>query len=172
MNESNDAAAGQYLRFTLAGESYAFDVLKAREVLFLVKITPLPTSLHFLAGVINLRGSVIPIVDLRKKFDLPTAEPTEDTSIVIVEVELQGEKAVLGALVDSVLGVVKLDSAQIEAPPKVGMRLEANLIHAIARLNDSFVVLLDADQVFSARELWLLGDGLKAEQANVFQENP
>jgi len=164
MNDMATNLSNQYLRFTLAGESYAFDVLKAREVLFLVKITPLPTSLPFLAGVINLRGSVIPVVDLRVKFGLSVAEPTEETSIVIVEVELEGERAVLGALVDSVIGVVKLDASRIEPPPKVGMRLDSSLIRSIARLDESFIVVLDADEVFSARELWQLSDELNSDK--------
>lgn len=152
--ENKSTGTSQYLRFQLAGENYAIDVLKAREVLFLVKITPLPSSLDFLSGVINLRGSVIPIVDLRKKFRLPAVEATDDTSIIIVDVETGGVNAVIGALVDGVKGVMHCEEADLEPPPKFGLQMNAKMVKAIAKKDNQFVVILDTDQVFSDKELW------------------
>jgi purine-binding chemotaxis protein CheW len=159
------AISTQYLRFQLAGESYAFDVLKAREVLFMLKITPLPTSLDFLAGVINLRGSVIPIVDLRKKFHLIESPFTEETAIIIVDVRLLGEEAVMGALVDGVKGVIRCDPSELEPPPRFGMKVKASMIQAIAKHDDQFVMVLDADQVFSEKELWAVQDAPEARSS-------
>jgi len=155
MTDDKTRGSSQYLRFQLAGESYAFDVLKAREVLFLVKITPLPSSLDFLSGVINLRGSVIPIIDLRKKFHLAEEASTADTAIIIVDVSLGGETAVMGALVDGVKGVIRCEDSQLEPPPRFGMKMRSNMVKAIAKHDDQFVVILEADQVFSDKELWL-----------------
>ena len=143
----------QILRFQLAGEEYAFDVLKTREVLSVIKTTPLPSALEFLAGVINLRGSIIPVVDLRKKFGLPAVEDTVDTSIIIVEIEANGEKTVIGAIVDAVKGVLNCEEKDLEAPPKFGMRLNSHLVQAIAKRDGAFIVILDTDKVFSETEL-------------------
>lgn len=146
----------QILRFELAGENYAFDVLKTREVLTVVKITPLPSALTFLSGVINLRGTVIPVVDLRKKFHLPVGDDTVDTSIIIVEISLAGETSVIGAVVDAVRGVAHCEPGDLEAPPKFGMQLNSQLIRAIAKKDGAFIVILDTDRVFSEDELEMI----------------
>lgn len=146
----------QILRFLLAGENYAFDVLKAREVLSLVKITPLPSAMDYLSGVINLRGSVIPVVDLRKKFGVPVSPDSVDTSIIIVEIAAAGETNVIGAIVDSVIGVMRCDEKDLEPPPRFGMKLNTALVQSIAKANGEFIFLLDADKVFSENELWLI----------------
>lgn len=170
MNDLVNNISNQYLRFFLAGENYAFDVLKAREVLFLVKITPLPSSLDFLAGVINLRGSVIPIVDLRKKFQLSQVPDSDDTAIIIVDVLTKGENAVVGALVDGVKGVMRCDPDELEPPPRFGMQMNANMVKAIAKKEGEFVIILDSDQVFSETELWMETGGLP--ENSFVQVNP
>jgi purine-binding chemotaxis protein CheW len=156
MEEIQATAQSQLLRFVLAGQNYAFDVLKAHEVLSMVKITPLPSSMDFLTGVINLRGSVIPVVDLRKKFGLPAVADTADTSIIIVEVQHEGEQTLIGALVDSVRGVFRCEAKDLEPAPRFGMKLNANLVRAIAKKDGDFTVVLDTDKVFSDKELWLV----------------
>lgn len=155
----------QILRFSLADQHYAFDVLKTREVLSLVKITPLPSSLDFLSGVINLRGSVIPVVDLRLKFGLEAVEATVDTSIVILEAQSSGETTVIGAVVDMVKGVSGCDPGELEPPPKFGMPLNSALIQFIAKKDGEFVVVLDSDKVFSENELWNIQAQVGAEAA-------
>jgi purine-binding chemotaxis protein CheW len=158
------ATSRQILRFELAGENYAIDVLNAREVLTIVRITPLPTALPFLSGVINLRGSVIPVVDLRKKFQLPVPPDTAETSIVIVDVESRGENVVIGAIVDTVKGVTHCEASDMEPPPRFGMQLNHNLVKAIAKKDGEFIVILDAARVFSEDELGLIQTHSSGEQ--------
>lgn len=149
----------QILLFDLQGEQYAFDVLHVREVVSMVKVTPLPSSLDFMAGVINLRGSVIPVVDLRRKFQFPPVDATADTSIVLAEIHFQQELVVIGAIVDAVRGVVSCEPQDVETAPKFGMKLNSNLVQAIAKREGIFVIVLDVERVFSEDELWLLQQG-------------
>ena len=165
MLDTNTQGHSQFLRFELDDQFYALDVLKTREVLSSVKITPLPSALDFLSGVINLRGSVIPVVDLRKKFGMAAVAATPDTAIVIVEIVSRGEKAVVGALVDAVKDVILCEATELEQPPRFGMRLNANLIQSISKRNDEFVIILDSDKLFSEEELWLV-------QSDKAPENP
>jgi len=153
MERSQQASLSQILRFELAGEHYAFNVLKTREVLTVVKVTPLPNASSYLLGVVNLRGSVIPVVDLRKKFGLESAEHTADTSIIILEIQTGDDTSVVGAIVDAVKGVVGVESRNVEAPPKFGMRLNSALVESIAKFDSDFVIILNADKVFQEEEL-------------------
>jgi purine-binding chemotaxis protein CheW len=170
MVDTNTLGHSQFLRFELDDQFYALDVLKTREVLSSVKITPLPSALDFLSGVINLRGSVIPVVDLRKKFGMAAVAPTPDTSIVIVEILSRGEKTVVGALVDAVKDVILCEATDLEEPPRFGMRLNANLIQSISKKNDEFVIILDSDKLFSEEELWLVQTNQPSETAG--EEQP
>ena len=120
MSVASITETGQYLTFKLDEEVFALDISKVREVLDFTKITKVPQTPDFMLGVINLRGSVMPVVDMRLKFGLSKTEPTVNTCIIIVEVELNGEITVLGALVDSVQEVMELDPEQIEPPPRIG----------------------------------------------------
>ncbi len=107
----------------------------------------------FMLGVINLRGAVVPIVDLHVKFGMPKAERTVDTCVIIVEVMVDRESTVLGVLADSVREVVDLDREQIEAAPRIGTRLRTEFIAGMGKQNGSFVIILDIDKVFSAGEM-------------------
>jgi purine-binding chemotaxis protein CheW len=158
MDDLAATTQSQYLKFHLAGQNYAFDVLKVHEVLSLVKITPLPSSMDFLSGVINLRGSVIPVVDLRKKFGMPKTEHTVDTSILIVDLIHEGEATMIGALVDAVKGVLRCEKKDLEPPPRFGMKLNTHIVTAIAKKDGDFVVIIDAEKVFSDEELWLIDE--------------
>lgn len=157
----------QYLTFILENELYAFDVIKTKEVLNLVKITPIPMAPSFMIGVINLRGSVVPVIDLREKFSLKPAEYTIDTSIVIVEIAFGNEILTIGVLVDAVKAVVKFDNAQTEPPPKIGMQLNENMIQAIAKLNNNFVMILNTDTVFSKQELGIINNSANSLNSNL-----
>jgi purine-binding chemotaxis protein CheW len=145
----------QYLSFTLAEELFALDIGTVREVLDFTRVTEVPQTPDFMRGVINLRGSVVPVMDLRRKFGLPAAEQTVNTCIIIVEVALDGEKTVLGALADSVQEVLDLEPGQIEPPPRIGMNLNANFIKGMGKRDERFIIILDIDRVFSATELIL-----------------
>jgi len=145
----------QYLTYTLAGEVFALDITKVREVLDFTTVTHVPSMPDFMMGVINLRGSVVPVVDLRAKFHMPREEKTVNTCVIITEVVIDGETAVLGALADSVQEVVDLDRHQIEPAPRIGTKLHTDFIRGMRKHGDRFLILLDIDKVFSADDLIL-----------------
>lgn len=146
----------QYLTFKLDEEVFGVDVAKVREILDLIKITKVPQTPDFMRGVINLRGSVVPVVDMRLKFGLEATESTVNTCIVVVEVELEGENTVLGALVDSVQEVFELEPTEIEPAPRIGTKLKTEFIKGMGKRDDRFIILLNIDKVFSTEELELV----------------
>ena len=146
----------QYLTFILNGELFALDISKVREVLDYTKITKVPQMPEFMLGVINLRGSVVPVIEMRTKFGMERVERTVNTCIVIVEITLEGDNVILGALVDSVQEVFDLEPDQIEPPPKIGMRLKTEFIKGMGKKEEKFIIILDIDRVFSTEELIIL----------------
>ncbi|MEQ8223640.1 MAG: chemotaxis protein CheW [Candidatus Eremiobacterota bacterium] len=143
----------QYLSFTLGGELFALDIAKVREVLDYTRITHVPRMPDFILGVINLRGSVVPVVDMRLKFDMTKMDNTVNTCIIIVEVSLDGETISLGALVDAVQEVFNMEPSQIELPPRIGTKLKTEFIKGMGKKDDQFVIILDIDRIFSMEEL-------------------
>jgi len=146
----------QYLTFTLDGELFALDISKVREVLDYTKVTKVPQMPDFMLGVINLRGSVVPVIDMRTKFGMNKIDRTVNTCIVIVEVTLDNEHVILGTLVDSVQEVFELEPNQIEPPPKIGMRLKTEFIKGMGKKEEKVIIILDIDRVFSTEELIML----------------
>ena len=153
MEENNDVALNQYLTFTLAKEQYAVSVSKVMEVLEYTNITKVPRTLDFMRGVINVRGSVIPVIDLRLKFDMDEAERTIDTSIIVMNVDVGDESVTLGTLADSVQEVISLDPSSIEPAPQIGTKINTRFISGIGKQNDRFIIILDIDAVFSDQEI-------------------
>ncbi len=145
--------ATQHLTFKLDGEEFAVDISKVREVLEYTTVTKVPQTPDFMKGVINLRGHVVPVVDLRLKFGMLEAEKTVNTCIIIVEVSVEGESTVLGALADSVQEVFDFEADQIEPAPKIGTRLNTEFIQGMGKRDDQFIMILDIDKVFSSDEL-------------------
>lgn len=143
----------QYLTFKLGNEIFATDVAKVREVLDLTTITAIPRTPEFMSGVINLRGSVVPVVDLRLCFDMTKTESTRNTCIVVVEVMLENEPVVIGALADSVEEVIDLEPEQIEPAPKIGTHIRTDFIKGMGKRDTQFIMILDIDRVFAAEEL-------------------
>jgi len=143
----------QYLTFKLDNEIYAMDITTVREVLDIIQITKVPRMPDFMCGVINLRGSVVPVVDLRLKFGLDPAESLKRACIVIIEVVLDGEQTVLGILVDSVQEVISLEPEQIDPPPRIGTRLKTEFIKGMGKKDSEFIIILETIKVFSAEEL-------------------
>jgi len=139
----------QYLTFTLDNESFATEITQVREVLEFCRITKVPRTPDYMRGVINLRGSVVPVVDLRCQFGMEEIEPTVNTCIVIVEVRIDNQLTVLGALADSVKEVLELRRDQLEPAPRLGTRINAEFIRAIGKHNDEFVMILDMNRIFS-----------------------
>ncbi|MBI4847887.1 MAG: chemotaxis protein CheW [Nitrospirae bacterium] len=150
--------ATQHLTFKLDEEVFALDIAKVREVLEFTKVTKVPQTPDFMRGVINLRGSVVPVVDLRLKFGMTETQKSITTCIIIVEVSVDGEKTILGALADSVQEVLELEPEQIEPAPKIGMRLNTEFIKGMGKRDGEFIIILDIDKVFSMDELTMVQD--------------
>lgn len=150
----NNEDTVQYLTFTLDGESYATEITKVREVLEHTDITRVPRTPEYMQGVINLRGNVVPVMDLRMQFDLATGEVTVDTCIIIIEVNIEDQAVVLGALADSVQEVIDLRPDQMEPAPTLGTRVSNKFIQAMGKASDdSFIIILNMDKVFSAEQV-------------------
>lgn len=153
MSVAEITEARQYLTFKLGDEVFAIYVAKVREVLDLTTITKIPKTPDFMTGVINLRGNVVPVVDLRLCLEMSKTERTVNTCIVVVEVLLNGETAIIGALADSVEEVIDLEPEQIQPAPRIGMHIRTDFIQGIGRRDTQFVMILDIDKVFSVEDL-------------------
>ncbi len=147
----------QYLTFKLADEVFALDVAKVREILEITNITKVPQTPDFMRGVINLRGSVVPVIDMRLKFGMSATEQTVNTCIIVVEITMDGDTTVLGALADSVQEVVEMEPESIEPAPHIGTKLNTDFIKGMGKVDSRFVMILDIDKVFSSDELTDLG---------------
>jgi len=144
---------GKYLTFSIAGEEYGIDILKVKEIIGLMTITPVPRTPEYIRGVINLRGKVIPVVDLRLKFGMSCAESTERTCIIVVEIVSGGAKIFMGIVVDSVSEVVNIKSGEIENTPNFGSKLDTAYILGMAKTGSGVKILLDIDKVMSSDEI-------------------
>ncbi len=146
----------QYLTFKLGNEVFALDVAKVREVLDYTTITKVPRTPEFMRGVINLRGSVVPVIDLRLAFEMSATERTVSTCIIVVEVRLDSETLVVGALADSVEEVVDIEPEAIQPAPAIGASVRTEFIQGMGRRESGFVMILDIDKVFSAEDLGMM----------------
>jgi len=155
MTVESIAETTQYLTFRLEDELFALDIGKVREVLDFTTIAKVPQTPDYMRGVINLRGSVVPVVDMRLKFAMTMAEQTVNTCVIIVEVDLDGEKVVMGAMADAVQEVLDLEPDQIEPPPRIGTKLNTDFIRGMGKHDDQFIIILDLDKVFTVNELEL-----------------
>lgn len=143
----------QYLTFTLAEETFAIEIVKVREVIDYVHLTRVPRMPVFLRGVINLRGSVVPVIDLRLILSMPAVEKTVDTCIIIAEVNMDGEPLHLGMLADFVQEVIDIDPSQIDPPPRLGSMLNTEFIRGMGKRGEGFFIILNIDQVLSSDEM-------------------
>ena len=148
----------QYLTFQLGEEVFAVDVSHVREILEFTTVTKVPRTPDYMRGVINLRGSVVPVLDMRLKFGLSRTEKTVDTCIIVVEVFFEDESTIIGALVDSVQEVLELEPDQIEPAPRIGTQLKTEFIKGMGKRDDRFIILLDIDKVFSSEELAVIAE--------------
>ena len=147
---------GKYLTFTLANEEYGIGILKIKEIIGMMPITTVPRTPEFVKGVINLRGKVIPVVDLRLRFGMEAIDYTERTCIIVVEVEAQSGTVMIGIVVDSVSEVLNIKGDDIENTPTFGTKLNTDYIQGMAKMDGSVKILLDIDQILSAQEVTLL----------------
>ena len=146
----------QYLTFALGDEVFALETGFVREVIELASVTRIPKTPPFMRGVINLRGHAVPVVDLRLKFDMPTVADTVSTCVIIVDVEIDGERCHMGAIVDAVLEVFEMDGDQITPPPRMGTSVRADFICGMGKQHEEFIMILDIAKVFSPEELSLV----------------
>jgi purine-binding chemotaxis protein CheW len=143
----------QYLTFKLEDEVFAVEVAKVREILDHTSITKVPKTPDFMRGVINLRGSVVPVLDLRLKFGMSKTEQSVDTCIIVLEIAFEEEIIVLGALADSVQEVIELEPDQIEPAPRIGKHIRTDFLRGMGKRENTFIMILDIDKVFSLDEL-------------------
>jgi purine-binding chemotaxis protein CheW len=153
MSIEDTAVATQYLTFTLDSEEFALDISKVREVLDYTTITKVPRMPDFLRGVINLRGNVVPVVDLRMKLGMKPTERTVSTCIVITEIDMGGDTVHIGTLTDSVQEVLDLDDSQIQPPPRFGSKVDIDFIRGMGKRDDRFLIILDIDKVLTSEEV-------------------
>ena len=147
---------GKYLTFTLAGEEYGIGILKVKEIIGIMAITTVPQMPDYLKGVINLRGKVIPVVDLRLKFGMEAMDYTERTCIIVVEIEGDNRKIQMGIVVDAVSEVMNIKAGDIEDTPNFGSRLNTDYILGMAKIGGKVKILLDIGKVLGTEEITLL----------------
>jgi purine-binding chemotaxis protein CheW len=152
-----DVHTARILTVRLGGEVFAIPASIVREILDVGRVTPVPTAPAFVCNLINVRGRVVPLADLRLRFGMPAAEPTMDTRIVVLEVGLDGEPTTVAVLADKVYEVTQLDDVVSTDVPRIGSRWRPEFVAAIGRRNGQFVMVLDVDKVFAAdREVYLM----------------
>jgi purine-binding chemotaxis protein CheW len=148
VNETSNKQ-GKYLTFALGPEEYGLEILKVREIIGYMEITAVPQTPHEVRGVINLRGQVIPVVDLRAKFGMESAEVTDETCIIVVEISQANRNFSTGIVVDHVQEVLDIASQDIEEAPQFGEAVDTNFILGMGKIGDSVKILLDIDQVLA-----------------------
>ena len=144
---NQDNLGGKYLTFRVANEQYGVGILDVREIINLLPITPIPQSPEYVLGVINLRGRVTSVADLRSRFDIATVEPTPESCIIIVEVDRNGETVTMGLLVDEVAEVTDIDEQHTSPAPRFHSGIDPTLLLGIGRIDERIVLLLDIDEV-------------------------
>lgn len=158
MQENNTVSSQQYVTFSLGKELFGVEVTRTREILSITPVTKVPQTPEYLLGVINLRGQVVPVVDMRLKLGLPAGEETEDTCIIVVEVQIDGEAIVVGALADAVREVLEIRADDIEPAPRLGTRLKTEFITGMGKVDEQFLILLNIDRVFNTDDLAIVQD--------------
>ena len=159
MSDSTDRE-GKYLTFTLANEDYGIGILKIKEIIGMMPITSVPRTPDFVKGVVNLRGKVIPVVDLRLKFGMPEIDYTERTCIIVVEISGQTGAIKIGIVVDAVSEVLNIKGDDIENTPVFGTRVNTDYILGMAKTGGCVKILLDIDKVLSSQEISSLEKGV------------
>ena len=153
-----DTKAGKYLTFKLAEEDYGISLLKVREIIGMMPITSVPRTPDFVKGVINLRGKVIPVTDLRLRFGIPEIAYTERTCIIVVEIAAEGGTMQIGIVVDAVTEVLPVREEEIEPAPDFGARVDTRYILGMANMENTVKILLDIDRVLTSDEIEALAD--------------
>ncbi len=143
----------RYLQFLLGEEVYALPITKVHQIIQYETITSVRDSMDYLIGVINLRGKVVPIIDMRKKFKMEQKDFNDRTIFVIVETNINGEESLIGLAVDAVSDVIVVDKDNIDRPPEVGMRLKGSYLSGVAKISDKMIFILDIDKILSSEDI-------------------
>jgi purine-binding chemotaxis protein CheW len=162
---------GKYLTFALAQEEYGLEILKVREIIGYIDVTAVPQTPHYVRGVINLRGQVIPVIDLRAKFGMETTGVTDETCIIVVEIAHAGHKFNTGIIVDRVQEVLDIKGRQIEEAPQFGASVNTDFILGMGKVGESVKILLDIDRVLAGGDLGHLADNPTALPVDVTTEH-
>ena len=155
-NQVRSLEGGKFLTFLMANEKYGLEILKVREIIGMMDVTPVPTTPAFVRGVINLRGKVIPVVDLRLKFGMQAKEDTQRTCIIVVHLARAAQEMIMGIIVDEVSEVLDIEKDQIEPPPSFGADIRTDFILGMGKVNQKVVTMLDIDRVLTEREIALV----------------
>lgn len=164
MNEitsNQKSLSNSYLSFKIGEELFAAHVSQVINILELTKITKVPRAPEYMLGVINLRGSVLPVIDTRIKFGIDISDYTTHTCIIVMEIEIDGDTIHVGSLVDSVQEVLEVEQKHILPAPNIGSKFKSEFIQGMMNINDNFIMLLDIDKVFSSDELIMLKESFK-----------
>jgi len=153
MSAIETEASTQYLTFKLEEEIFALDVAEVREILDFTTVTKIPQTPAFMRGVINLRGSVVPVMDLRQKFGMSATEKTVNSCIIVTEMTMGAENVVIGVLADAVQEVIDMEPEQIEPAPHIGAKLNMDFILGMGKHNGTFMMILDIDRIFEISDL-------------------
>jgi purine-binding chemotaxis protein CheW len=161
--KENKEESNSYLTFKLGDEVFGAHVSQVLNILEMTKITGVPKTPDYMKGVINLRGMVLPVIDTRIKFGLPETDYTNNTCIVVMDLELDGETVHIGSIVDEVVSVIEIEEDQIEPPPSLGNQYRSEFIYGMAKEDEEFIMLLDMQKVLSSKEIADLADQTKQE---------
>lgn len=156
-----------YLSFKLGDETFAANVEKVINILEMQPITKVPHSPEYMKGVMNLRGSVLPVIDLRIKFGMPEEEITKDTCVIVLNIVMEDERVFVGALVDAVKEVIEIDMDKTEAAPSIGTKYKADFIHGMWKHKESFIMLLNIDMVFTEDEILNMKDAQETKTEEI-----
>ncbi len=166
MNNTETASTNQYLTFMLGEETFAANVIYIREVLEVLPVTKVPRTPKFILGVVNVRGNVVPVIDMRLKFDMSEQETTADSAIIVMEIYFDGEPVTIGALVDAVNEVLEIEKDKIEKPPRIGMRIGNEIIEGIGKHEDRFIIILNMNRLFAPDELAIAVNDHRNKETN------
>ena len=157
-HQAADDEQRQYLTFLLGGETFALAILNIKEIIEYGNVTTVPMMPDFVRGVINLRGAVVPVIDLAMRFNRPPSPITHRTCIVLIEVEADGEQYNVGVTVDTVNEVLEIPATEIEPPPAFGAKIRSDFIGGMGKIDGKFVIILDAGKVLSVEEMASISD--------------
>lgn len=153
MSSKIDSKVNSYLSFRIGSETFAADVANVLNILEMTTITQVPKSPDYMKGVINLRGTVLPVIDSRIKFGIKETEITSNTCIIVLELHIGGEPLMIGAVVDAVQEVLEIEQSELLPPPNIGTNFRSENLKGMAQSDEGFIMILDAEQVFASTEI-------------------